>query len=119
MLYNITHGQMPTILQHVVQHVCLFVRVVEFDTKSSVQFSHFVLEANSPIVTASLILSYNERELIRQTCVSKWQVHNGSISIGVLTAVTGSLYSCRGVRRRCCGSVRQRLNIIQLWYAVL
>ena len=32
MLYNITHGQTPTILQHVVQHVCLFVRLVEFDT---------------------------------------------------------------------------------------
>ena len=28
----ITHGQTPTILQPVVQHVCLFVRLVEFDT---------------------------------------------------------------------------------------
>jgi len=32
MLYNITHGQTPTVLQHVVQHVYVFVRVVEFDT---------------------------------------------------------------------------------------
>jgi len=32
----------PTILQHVVQHVCVFVHVVEFDTKTPKYLTCFV-----------------------------------------------------------------------------